>query len=349
MTHLPLAGLTVVEMAGIGPAPYGGLLLQQMGAHVTRIDRVTSSGLGIEIPERFDLLNRGKTTVALDLKSATGQAEAKRLIDAADVVIEGFRPGVMESLGLCPAAFALSNPKLVYGRVTGWGQDGPLAKAAGHDLNYIAITGALDAIGEADGPPVVPLNLVGDFAGGTLFLIAGVLAAVLAARESGRGRVVDASIVDGVTNLLTLQHALHAMGEMSTRRGDNLIDGGAPFYAVYRTADDLWVSIAAVEPKFYAELIGHMGLSSADLPKQYDRSRWNDLRTIFADAFRTRTRQQWCEVLEGTDSCFAPVLDIHEAKLHPQIAYRSVLTDAAGVTIPSPAPRFASLAPESSR
>lgn len=331
----PLAGVRVVEMAGIGPAPFAAMLLADMGADVVRIDRPQPTGF----PAPYDLLDRGKRTLVLDLKAADDVATARDLIGRADVLIEGFRPGVMEKLGLGPDDFA-ANPRLVYGRMTGWGQDGPLAQSAGHDINYIAITGALDAIGPAGGAPTIPLNLLGDFGGGSLYLVMGVLAAVIAARSSGRGQVVDAAIVDGTQNLLTLHHALTAMGRWPGGRGENLLDGGAPFYSVYATADGRYVSIGAIEPKFYAQLIARMGIDAATLPGQYDSVRWPELRVRLAAAFARKTRDQWCALLDGTDACFAPVLTLAEARSHPHNAHRSTVVDVAGVAQPAPAPRF---------
>ncbi|MES2339166.1 MAG: CaiB/BaiF CoA-transferase family protein [Pseudomonadota bacterium] len=339
----PLAGLRVVEMAGIGPAPFCAMLLADMGADVVRIDRLGASGLAAGFPPKFDMLNRNKRSLAVDLKHPLGRATVADMIAQADVVIEGFRPGVMEKLGLGPEVFAARNPRLVYGRMTGWGQTGPLAQAAGHDLNYIAITGALAAIGPKGGPPVVPLNLVGDFGGGSLYLAMGVLAAVIAARASGRGQVVDAAIVDGVASLLTLQHAMYAMGTTSLDRGSNLIDGGAPFYTVYETRDGRWISVGAIEPKFYHELVDRIGLSDAALPAQMDRANWPALRRALADRFAQKTRDEWCALLEGTDSCFAPVLDLDEAAGHPHNEARANHVTVGGVVSPAAAPRFSAM------
>ncbi len=336
----PLHGLRIVEMAGIGPAPFCGMLLADMGAEVVRIDRLASSGLGVEFPPRFDLLNRNKRSLAIDLKKTEGVATVRSMIDQADAVIEGFRPGVMEKLGLGPEMFTESNPRLVFGRMTGWGQDGPLSRSAGHDINYIAITGALNAVGGGDGPPVIPLNLFGDFGGGTLYLAMGMLAALLEAQRSGRGQVVDAAIVDGVTNLLTMHHALLQMGDWSLQRASNLSDGGAPFYSVYPTADDRYVAVGAVEPKFYSELIQRMGFAESDLPPQYDREQWGRLRASFAERFLTKTQAEWCALLEGTDACFSPVLDFAEAGRHPHNAARETLVSFHDVINPAPAPRF---------
>ena len=262
----PLAGVRVIEMAGIGPAPFCGMLLADMGAEVVRVDRLTPSDLGIETPVKYDLFNRNKRSVALDLKSADGIATALRLIEKADILIEGFRPGVMEKLGLGPDACLAANPRLVFGRMTGWGQDGPLAQAAGHDLNYIALTGALAAIGRNGQAPVVPLNLIGDFGGGALYLAMGVLAALIEAGRSGRGQVVDAAIVDGTASLMTMFHSFLQMGAWAAERGVNIIDGGAPFYDVYETSDGKYVSVAAVEAKFYGELVERMGLARTRYP-----------------------------------------------------------------------------------
>lgn len=336
----PLTGLRVIEMAGIGPAPFCGMLLADMGAEVVRIDRLEASGLGVAFPPQFDMLNRNKRSLAIDLKRSEGVKTVADMIADADALIEGFRPGVMEKLGLGPDVFHERNPRLVYGRMTGWGQTGPLAHAAGHDVNYIAITGALAAIGPAGGPPTVPLNLIGDFAGGTLYLAMGVLAAVIAARASGKGQVVDTAIVDGVTNLLTMQHALLAMGAVTTARGTNIIDGGAPYYAVYQTSDDRWITIGAIEPKFYRELINRIGLADVDLPSQNDQSGWPALREAFASRFREKTQAEWCALLEGTDACFAPVLDLDEAAAHPHNAARANHLKIGGVTTAAAAPRF---------
>lgn len=335
----PLSGVRVVEMAGIGPAPFCAMLLADMGADVLRIDRTGPSGLGVDFPPAYDFLARGKRALALDLKAADDLAALRRLVGGADMLIEGFRPGVMERLGLGPEEFP-ENPRLVYGRMTGWGQDGPLAVAAGHDLNYIAISGALDAIGPAGGPPAIPLNLVGDFGGGSLYLALGLLAALAEARTTGRGRVVDAAIVDGAANLLTMHYALYQTGQWPGPRGTNLIDGGAPFYALYETSDGLLVSVAAIEPKFYRELVERMELDPASLPPQYDRGRWPELRASLASAFATRTRADWCDRLEGSDACFAPVLTLEEARAHPHNAARGNVLVSGDIAQPAPAPRF---------
>jgi alpha-methylacyl-CoA racemase len=336
----PLAGVRVIEMAGIGPAPFCGMLLADMGAEVVRIDRLTPSDLGIETPVRFDLFNRNKQSAAVDLKTRDGVALVLRLVERADILIEGFRPGVMEKLGLGPDPCLAVNPRIVFGRMTGWGQDGPLAQAAGHDLNYISLTGALAAIGRKGEAPVVPLNLIGDFGGGALYLAMGILAAVIEARKSGKGQVVDAAIVDGTANLMTMFHSFLQMGAWNTQRGVNIIDGGAPFYDVYETKDGKYVSIAAVEKKFYDELIERLGLAGESLPRQHDRKRWLELKARFTETFKSRTRDEWCDLLEGSDACFAPVLDLVECRSHPHIAARGIHQDIDGVINPAPAPRF---------
>lgn len=335
-----LSGVRVVEMAGIGPAPFCGMLLADMGAEVLRVDRLAAVDIGIPMPPRYDLLNRNKQSAALDVKSPAGREAVLRLVVEADALIEGFRPGVMERLGLGPAACLAVNPRLVYGRMTGWGQDGPLSMAAAHDINYLAITGALNAIGRADGGPVIPLNLIGDFGGGALYLAMGMLAAMLSARTTGVGQVVDAAISDGVANLLTMHYGYRQAGEWSTRRASNLTDGGAPFYDVYLTKDERYVAVGAVEAKFYLDLLKRLGLDDAGLPSQQDREKWPLLRARLQEVFRTRTRQEWCELLEGTDACFAGVLDMDECIEHPHNRARRTHVDLDGVTHPAPAPRF---------
>lgn len=336
----PLHGIRVVEMAGIGPGPFCGMLLADMGADVVRIERLSASDSGVNFPPRFDLLNRNKRSVAIDLKSDDGKATSLRLIGGAEALIEGYRPQVMERLGLGPEVCLSLNPKLVYGRITGWGQDGPLAQAAGHDLNYIALAGALHGIGPVQGKPAVPLNLIGDFGGGALYLAMGLLAAILEARQSGKGQVVDTAMVDGVASLMTMQYGLQQMGMWKNTRGVNLLDGGAPFYDVYETADGKYVSVGAIEKRFYEELLERIGLKAEDLPKQNDQHSWNKLRTCLAAVFITRTRDEWCSLLEGSDACFAPVLDPDEAVMHPHSVARNVYTQVDGVTQPQPAPRF---------
>lgn len=335
-----LSGVRVIEMAGIGPAPFCGMLLADMGADVLRIDRLVASDIGIAVPPRFDLLNRNKRSAAFDLKSDAGRRAVLRLIGAADVLIEGFRPGVMERLGLSPEVCLKENAALVYGRMTGWGQSGPLSHSASHDINYIALSGVLNAVGRAGGEPVIPLNLIGDFGGGSLYLAMGVLAAVISARSTGRGQVVDAAIIDGVANLLTMHYGFRQAGVWSVERGSNLTDGGAPFYDVYETRDRLFVAVGAVEGRFFRELLERIGLAGDDLPAQEDREGWTTLRARLAQVFKTRTRDEWCTLLEGTDACFAPVLDMDECVNHPHHRARETHVRLGGVLHPAPAPRF---------
>jgi alpha-methylacyl-CoA racemase len=335
-----LSGIRIVEMAGIGPAPFCGMLLADMGAEILRVDRLTGAELGMPLPPRFDLLNRNKRSVAVDLKSSEGRQTVLRLIGGADAVIEGFRPGVMERLGVGPEVCLSANRKLVYGRMTGWGQSGPLSQSAAHDINFIAITGALNAIGRAGAAPVVPLNLIGDFGGGALYLAMGILAALLCARTTGEGQVVDAAIADGVANLLAMHYGYRQAGEWSLDRGTNVTDGGAPFYDVYLTKDARYVSVGAVEKKFYLELLQRLGLGQIDLPAQDDRGGWEQVRARLQDMFKTRTRDEWCSLLEGTDACFAGVLDMDESVRHPHNVARKTHVEFQGVLNPAPAPRF---------
>ncbi len=336
----PLNGLRVVELAGIGPGPMACMMLADMGADVIKVDRLTDAGLGIAMPAKFQVLHRSRPSIAVDLKSPDGIAVVKRLIAGADVLIEGFRPGVTERMGLGPDECLANNPKLVYGRMTGWGQDGPMARAAGHDMNYIALTGALNAIGPADGPPVPPLNLVGDFGGGTLYLLVGVLAALLEARQSGKGQVVDAAMVDGAASLMTTFFGLKAAGLWSNERGANLLDGGAHFYSVYETGDGKYVSIGSIEAKFYAELLEKTGLDPADLPPQMKPESWPVIGERLAEIFRTKTRDEWCAIMEGSDICFAPILNLDEAPEHAHMKARGTFAEVDGVVQPAPAPRF---------
>jgi alpha-methylacyl-CoA racemase len=316
------------------------MLLADMGAEVVTVDRVSPHGLGIAKEPRFNPIMRNRKSVAIDLKKAEGRDAALRMIATADALIEGNRPGVMERLGLSPEACWAANPTLVYGRMTGWGQDGPMAQAVGHDLNYLAVSGALSLIGPADGPPSIPLNFLADFGGGGVYLALGLLAAILDARGSGRGQVVDAAMVDGLGSLLTNQFGYLASGRWEDRRASNFTDGGAPWYNVYETADGRYVSIAAVEPKFYAELLEAMGLDPDGIPDQFDRQGWPALRLRFAEIFRCRTRDQWAEIMEGRSACFAPVLSLVEAPVHPQLAARDAFVEVDGVLQPAPAPRF---------
>ena len=336
----PLGGVRIIEMAGIGPAPFCAMLLADLGAEVLRLDRTGPSGLGIDVAPRFDLLNRGRRSLAIDLKRPDGSAAAMRLIGQADALIEGFRPGVMERLGLGPDDCCAGNPRLVYGRMTGWGQDGPLAKTAGHDINYIALSGALHAIGREGQAPVPPLNLVGDFGGGAAYLALGVVAALFEARQSGQGQVVDASMVEGSASLMTLIFGMHAATLWQDERGVNTIDTGAPYYDTYETKDGRWVAVGAIEPKFYAALLERMGLGGADLPAQDDRARWPDLKRRFAEVFRAKTRDEWSEIMAGSDACFAPVLSLAEVGEHPHNRARGSFAERDGIVQPAPAPRF---------
>ena len=331
----PLAGVRVVELAGIGPGPFCAMLLADLGAEVLRVDRPAASR-----PAWPRVLARGRRSVAVDLKHPDGAGVVLDLVAAADALVEGFRPGVAERLGIGPDACLARNPRLVYGRVTGWGQEGPWQQAAGHDIDYIALAGALHPIGHAGGPPVPPLNLVGDFGGGGMLLALGVVAALLEAGRSGAGQVVDAAMVDGAALLTTQFHELLAAGLWAEERGANLLDGGAPFYGVYETADGRHLAVGALEPQFYAELLRRLGLDDGDLPAQLDRDGWPLLRERLAAVFRTRTREEWCELLAGTDACVAPVLALAEAPAHPHNRARGTFVEVGGVTQPAPAPRF---------
>lgn len=336
----PLAGLRVLEFEAIGPGPFAGMMLADMGADVLLVDRPASAQLGLGLDRRHDVMLRGRRSLTLDLKTAQGAEAALRLSERADAVIEGFRPGVMERLGLGPETMHARNPRLVYGRMTGWGQSGPLAARAGHDIDYIALSGALHAIGRAGSPPVPPLNLVGDFGGGGMLLAFGIACGVIEARSSGRGQVVDAAMVDGASLLTTMFAGLMASGQWSEARGDNVLDSGAPWYDTYETRDGRFVAVGAIEPKFYAELLERLGLDAAALPAQDDRSGWPALRARFDATFRERTRDEWCAVFDGSDACFAPVLTFTEAREHPHYAARSGSVELAGTVQPAPAPRF---------
>ena len=336
----PLQGLRVIELAGIGPGPFCAMLLADLGADVVRIDRTEASDLGVPMDKRFDVNGRNRRSVALDLKSAAGRDAVRRLVAGADILIEGFRPGVAERLGLGPADCQALNPRLVYGRMTGFGQTGPMAMAAGHDLNYIALSGALHAIGPAGGKPVPPLNLVGDYGGGALYLAMGLLAALHERTQSGRGQVVDAAMVDGAASLASIFYGMTASGRWSQQRGDNLLDGGAPFYDTYETADGKYVSIGALEPKFFAEMAERIGLDARFIKGQYERRLWPEMRAEMTRLLRSKTRDAWCAALEGSDACFAPVLSIAEAPAHAHARARGAFVDIGGVVQPGPAPRF---------
>jgi len=336
-----LTGIRVIEIEAIGPAPFAGMMLADHGAEVLRIDRAAPSGLGVaEADPKRDPLGRGKRSVALDLKRAEGVAAALRLVERADALIEGFRPGVMERLGLGPDRCLARNPRLVYGRMTGYGQSGPWAGRAGHDIDYIALSGALSAIGPA-GDPAPPLNLVGDFGGGGMLLAFGVASALLSAARTGKGQVVDAAMVEGASLLAAFIHGLAAQGLWREGRDANLLDGGAPFYGVYRTKDGKHLALGAIEPKFYAELVEKLGLAGADLPGQMDRARWPELKARIAQAVARRSRAEWERIFAGGDACAAPVLSFAEAPRHPHNAARQSFVEAFGVVQPAPAPRFA--------
>jgi len=332
----PLTGLKVVEMAGIGPAPFCAMLLADLGADVVRLERPDAPPL---IPLKHDVLNRGKRSVGIDLKTEEGLWTARSLIDKADVLIEGFRPGVMERLGLGPEVCHATNPKLVYGRMTGWGQDGPLAPTAGHDINYLALTGALHAIG--DEAPTVPLNLVADFGGGGMVLAFGLLAAVFEARQSGAGQVVDAAMVDGAAGLMAMIYGMLGNGLWLDRRRANLLDGAAPFYTVYECADGKWLAVGCIEAPFFRTFLEIAGLSDHPACQtQNDRATWPAMRAAIADRLRSRTRDEWAAAFEGTDACVSPVLSMEEAPHHPHMRARHTFTDDGGITQPAPAPRF---------
>ena len=336
----PLEGVRVLELAGIGPCPMCGMVLAELGATVLRIDRPRPSGLGFDVPAASNFLHRSRPSIAVDLKRETGPALVLKLCERADILIEGMRPGVMEHLGLGPDACTRHNVALVYGRVTGWGQTGPLAHAAGHDLNYIGLTGALHAIGRAGQPPTPPLNLVADFGGGALYLALGVVAALLEARRSGRGQVVDAAMIDGAASLMTAAYALRNAGLSTDTRGDNVLDGGAHFYDVYETRDGRHIALAPIEPKFYAVLIERLGLDPDALPHSQQREEWPALKAQLAAVIRIRTRDECVDLLEGTDACFAPVLDMDEAPHHPHNRARQTFVERDGRWQPNAAPRF---------
>ena len=332
--------MRILEFEAIGPGPFCGMMLADMGADVLLIDRPSDPQMGLGRERWYDVMLRGRRSVTLDLKSDNGVAAALALADKADAIIEGFRPGVMERLGLGPEALLARNPKLVYGRMTGWGQQGPLAARAGHDINYIALAGALHGIGRAGEAPVPPLNLVGDFGGGGMLLAFGIACGLFEARASGRGQVVDAAMVDGASLLTTMFQGMIAGGQWREERGANLLDTGAPFYDTYRTRDDQFVAVGALEPKFYAELIQRLGLAGEALPAQHDRAQWPALRARFAEVFRGRTRNEWCAIFEGSDACFAPVLSMAEASSHPHARARDGYVELGGIVQSAPAPRF---------
>jgi alpha-methylacyl-CoA racemase len=336
----PLTGLRVLELEAIGPVPFCGMLLADMGADVLVVDRPEDPGLGVERARRHNAMLRGRRSVTLDLKSPQGSQAAIALASRADALLEGFRPGVMERLGLAPAVLLAANPKLVVGRMTGWGQDGPLAARAGHDIDYIALSGVLHAIGHAGTRPVPPLNLVGDFGGGGMMLAFGVACGLLEARASGRGQVIDAAMVEGASLLATMFTGLRASGRWRDERGVNVLDSGAPWYDTYETRDGGFFAVGAIEPRFYAELLSRLGLDREALPAQDDRSGWPALRERFAAVFATKTRDEWDAIFAGSDACVAPVLTFAEAASHPHARSRNAHVDVGGIVQPAPAPRF---------
>jgi len=343
----PLAGYRIVEMAGIGPAPFAAMLLADMGAEVIRVDRREAADLGLPGRDvKFDVLHRGRRTIAVDVKAEAGREVVKRLAAKADAIVEGFRPGVMERLGLGPEALRALNPRLVFGRMTGFGQDGPLADAAGHDIDYIALAGVLHAIGRKGEAPVPPLNLVGDFGGGGMFLAFGVVCALLEAQRSGKGQVVDAAMVDGSATLMALMFGLYAQGSWKDERGVNVLDTGAPWYDTYRTKDGRWLAVGAIEKRFYEAFVQRLGLNMSELPRQHDRSGWPELRRRFAETVAGKTRDEWEGIFEGSDACVAPVLSLGEVARHPHNAARCTLVERDGVLQPAPAPRFSRTVPE---
>ncbi len=336
----PLDGVKVIELAGIGPGPMCAMLLADLGAEVIRVDRLAPADLGIDRGRKYNVLNRGRRSIGVDLKNPDGVEVVLALVEQADALIEGFRPGVTDRLGLGPDVCLARNPRLVYGRMTGWGQDGPLAHAAGHDINYIALSGALHAIGTAGGPPVPPLNLVGDFGGGALYLAFGVCAGIIEARTSGQGQVIDAAMVDGAASLLSAIYGIHGSGSWSDERGSNMLDSGAHFYGTYECSDGKWISIGSIEGKFHAELLEKLGLTEDDIPNRNDRARWTEHKMRLTELFLSKTRDEWCEIMEGSDVCFAPVLSMAEAPDHPHNAKRGTFIELEGVVQPGPAPRF---------
>jgi alpha-methylacyl-CoA racemase len=337
----PLDGFTILEIAGIGPGPFCAFMLADMGADVIKVDRAGSVRGGDPDTPPADVLNRGRRSVAIDLKQPEGVETLLTLVESADALFEPFRPGVAERLGIGPDVCLARNPRLVYGRMTGWGQDGPYAHTAGHDINYIALAGALGPIGRKGEAPVPPLNLIGDFGGGGMLMAYGLVCGLLETSRSGKGQVIDAAMVDGAACLMMMFHAFRAMGIWDDTRGSNLLDTGAHFYDVYETADGEYVSIGSLEPQFYAELLRCTGLDTADdLPWQQDRAQWPAMKERVATIFRSKTRAEWCEIMEGTDVCFAPVLSMAEAPQHPHNVHRKTFVEQNGVVQPAPAPRF---------
>lgn len=340
----PLKGIKIVEIGSIGPGPFCAQMLADMGADVIRIDRRGTRGE--MIGDKYNILHRNRRSVTVDLKKKEGVETVLKLIEKADALIEGFRPGVTERLGIGPVVSLKRNPRLIYGRMTGWGQDGPLSEAAGHDINYISLSGALHAIGGKDQNPVPPLNLVGDFGGGGLILAFGVVCALLEVKRSGKGQVIDASMVDGSAALMGMFYGFHAAGGWSDKRGTNMLDSGAHFYGTYETADGKWVSVGSIEPQFYRLLLKHAGIDDPAFENQMDMQKWPDLKEKLAAVFRTKTREEWCEIMENTDVCFAPVLSFSEVRDHPHNAARKTFIEVEGILQPAPAPRFSRTKPE---
>ena len=339
----PLTGIKVIELAGIGPGPFCGMMLADMGAEVIRVDRA-GGGLGGAIPN--DILNRGRRSIAVNLKSQEGVDVVLRLCEQADIIFEGFRPGVAERLGVGPEQCMAKNPKIVYGRMTGWGQEGPMANAAGHDINYISLTGALHAIGRKGERPVAPLNLVGDFGGGAMYLAFGLVCAVLEAQKSGKGQVVDAAMVDGAASLMSMFWTFKNMGMHVEERESNMLDGASHFYDTYETKDGKYISIGSIEPQFYRLLIEKAELDAKQFAPQMVNAKWPELKAELTEVFKAKTRDEWCEIMEGTDVCFAPVLSMSEAPEHPHMKARQTFVELDGITQPAPAPRFSRTAPE---
>jgi alpha-methylacyl-CoA racemase len=336
----PLKGFKIIEIAGIGPGQFCGMLLADMGAEIIRLERPDIGDLGMAIPAKYNLMNRSRPAVAIDLKTEQGTELVLRLCEEADAIFEGYRPGVMERLGLGPEVCMKRNPRLVYGRMTGWGQEGPWSDSAGHDPNYIGLAGALACIGEKGSDPVYPLNLIGDFGGGGAYLAMGMLAAMLEVSRSGKGQVIDAAMVDGVSSLMTFIYGLMAAGMWREERGGNVLDGGAPFARTYRTKDDRHVVVAPIENRFFRELLAQLGISDIDPARQHDRSYWPEMEQRLAAVFRQKTRKEWSNILAGTDTCFAPVLNLSEVPEHPHNRIRKSHVRVDGIQQPAPAPRF---------
>jgi alpha-methylacyl-CoA racemase len=342
----PLAGVKIVELQGIGPGPFCGMMLSDMGAEVIRIDRAGNVAAQNPASAPIDVLARGRSSIGIDLKNPGGVEVVMKIIETADGLIEGFRPGVMERLGLGPEECLERNPKLVYGRMTGWGQEGPYSMAAGHDINYIALAGALEPIGRKGEAPVPPLNLVGDFGGGGMLLAFGMVCGIIESRKSGSGQVVDAAMVDGAATLMAMFHSMRALGVWNDERGTNLLDTGSHFYDVYECSDGLYISIGSIEPQFYSELMRLTGLTEdEEFKRQMEREAWPNLKERITEVFKSKSRDEWCTIMEGTDVCFAPVLTLEEAPKHPHNVQRDVFTEIEGVTQPNPSPRFSRTTP----